>query len=152
MDCKDARDAMSWVLDGLVTVDKRNELAKHLQHCPGCRGEWKLMLSIHYALRDSQRVPLPYDLTGIVTERIRAKERERVLRTAGSWRWRTITAIPLLLAAILVAGLWQSTNVPLREADYLSAHITRALAETGSVDTTPVSVALLGAYYASDEQ
>ncbi|MCS7223372.1 MAG: zf-HC2 domain-containing protein [Armatimonadetes bacterium] len=155
MDCQLSRDRMSWVLDGLLTVEEQRQLEDHLRQCLACRAEWQLMKAIHKGLRQTRPAPLPYDLTPIIMERIRAKERERDAAYQPTWtlrKWLAAAVVPLFLAFCLVTGLFFRQEDAPREEDYVTAHITRTISETGSPDLSPVSIALLGAYYASDDQ
>lgn len=156
MRCETARQWISQVLDELLTNEQRKALEGHLKECVSCRAEWRLLRTVQKVLASTKPAPIPYDLTPIVMERIKAVERERQSRWRlplfrPVWRWLAVATAPIALIALLVGiKLWQEPPPP-SESLYWSAHIAGAASVTTSPELTPVSIALSGIYFAGDE-
>lgn len=161
MRCEQARKQMSLMLDEMLTPEQRSELEWHLRECVGCRAEWRLLKTVQRLMATTKPAPLPYDLTPIVMERIRALERER--KTApfsfwrsvtGRWRWLALAVAPLVLVlAFFGVGIWRGRNpVNLPTALYWSVHMTNVAKVAVTPELAPISVALSPLPFAGDER
>ena len=105
----------SYVL-GELTVEEERELERHLEGCPGCRGELNCVLQSHEHLRKLAASGPPPELKARVLEQVRG---EPPARSSGGWWFWGPAAAALLVVAVLGIGLLQdltddsSAGVPL---------------------------------------
>jgi anti-sigma factor RsiW len=110
MNCRDAQELLSALIDEQVTDAEEIAVRAHLESCPACRDALSEIEQAAAAVRDLPRVEVGRDFTDRVMARV---GRERSRRAPGErWTgWRAWTALEFLpapalrVAAALVLGL-----------------------------------------------
>src|SRR5579871_3828143 len=67
MTCREARDYQADSLDHGLDREARQKLAQHLDGCPACREEYRLLTKARWLLSTYGPVPCPVDFTALAT-------------------------------------------------------------------------------------
>ncbi|MDF9409870.1 MULTISPECIES: zf-HC2 domain-containing protein [Pelotomaculum] len=108
MDCREALLMIPSRLDGALTKEEEDALARHVAGCQACAGELALQERLSGALRalGREEIPAPPALRELVMAKIRA-ERHRTALTwlPAAWRKQAAAAAVVLLIAGSSAGI-----------------------------------------------
>ena len=127
MECSEARELLSALLDQETTIDERRRADDHLGRCAECRQWWAALGSLRRLLRDRLEEPVP-DLSSSIVARLTFERRARreslraallivlaaelllgaagVWRGLGAWSFHDTRHIGWIGAAVVIALLW----------------------------------------------
>ncbi|OPX91271.1 zf-HC2 domain-containing protein [Pelotomaculum sp. PtaB.Bin117] len=103
MDCSKILLLISSHMDGMLSKEEEDALAKHVAGCVACAGELALQERLSGALRAMGREEIqpPQDIGGLVTSKLRAGQRNTAIRQLpAAWR----KAVAAAAAVLLIAG------------------------------------------------
>lgn len=147
--CQEVRDLLSGFVDGEIAPDIINEIATHLEDCPGCSDEEKAQRALKILLRN--RAPLqaaPEHLRARILHNLRTQHQRlsfrSLLRQLVDYQPAPTFATAALLV-IVTAGLsfWSSRSVlnKIAEGDPLTVRINSQMeGEIVCVDCTLLAV------------
>ena len=93
--CEQVQERLSAWLDGELAPEARQEVAAHLEICPGCQGELALLSRLDAALGALEAQPLPAQLPQRVLERLRPRRR---------YWWQSLAMAASLILGIVLGG------------------------------------------------
>lgn len=115
MHCRGAGRLMSLRLDGVLTPEQEERLARHLERCPRCRTAWATMQDIESRLRAAPWVEPRPGLADQVLARVRARYpaplagRRSVVPALQPWPQPGVATLAAM--ALLVLGLMATVLV-----------------------------------------
>jgi len=135
MQCREAHEALSALLDGEIVVDQQQAAKAHIASCSLCSELARDYRRIGENLRTAARVPPPADLADKIRTRLQTEARAST-RLAG-FDWRRVAAQAAVL--VVVSGLsgligWQLSQSALEtrrlERDVVAAHVRSLLQDS----------------------
>jgi hypothetical protein len=93
MKCREALNRLSLLLDCRLEPPQASEVSRHLDRCPGCRGEYERLSMLQARLQSLERVQCPEYLPDLVHIRLASASKETFLggvRSALEYRWSRI--------------------------------------------------------------
>jgi anti-sigma factor RsiW len=103
MTCREARRRLSDYLDDGLELSIRRELIDHLDACPACSEEQRLLAATRRLLSACGASPCPVDLTPLATRTpLRVREQRSISRVC-----RGLAAASAAVALIAVSWQWQ---------------------------------------------
>ena len=94
MACDEVRERLSAWLDGELAAEERQQVAAHLEVCPGCQEEMAVLSRLDAAL-GTLEVPLPAQLSQRVLDRLRPRRR---------YWWQSLAMAASLILGIVLGG------------------------------------------------
>ena len=117
MDCKEASEYISAIIDGQIENTIKPRLNEHLKRCSGCRNEFELeRLTKHVIKYNVGRVKAPQSLASLISTQL--QQEAAAEKTKSSWlgnlfilpTWKTALAVSGALALILILTLIPSRS------------------------------------------
>ena len=94
---------------GELSAEEERELERHLEGCSPCRSRLDHLRQTHALLREASTAAPAPEVKERVLSRVRGETSARSTGTVGRWKLWAATAASLLVAAVIGAGLYQST-------------------------------------------
>jgi anti-sigma factor (TIGR02949 family) len=94
MACDEVRERLSAWLDGELAAEERQEIAAHLEVCPGCQEEMAMFSRLDAAL-GTLEAPIPVELTQRVLDRLHPRRR---------YWWQSLAMAASLILGIVLGG------------------------------------------------
>jgi anti-sigma factor RsiW len=130
MTCREARRFQTDYSDGTLAMAARRKLAQHLDGCPACQEEYRLLTNARRLLATYGVMSCPVDLTRLATQ--------RPLRSEARWflpSLRGRVAMATLAVSLVLAGWqWQRAAVsPTRARRMPPQLVVRDVAEVEEI-------------------
>jgi len=111
MKCQEVRKKSSAFVDGELSEKKKVEITHHLETCPSCEEEAKVLSSLSVLLREEKESikASPYFWNKLEQRIIQAQTNRNALDMIFEWLNRTL--IPASATVVIVLGLFIGTNL-----------------------------------------